>query len=125
MLYCVLLINIILMKQFRLLLIFCLFFTFLSCGSDDSCMTADWIGTYVLDTDTENCPGENVSLVETIEITEGTTANTVNFDGIEADVDGCSLSYTDPFFGLSGSADLDGDKISASAFGCSGTFIRQ
>lgn len=114
------------MKSLKALLLLGVLFSFASCGSDDGdCVAADWIGTYVLDADTQNCASEDVELSDTITITAGTDENSINFDGINAEVTGCNIEATDPFFGLTIEADLDGDEISVSGFGCTGTFIRQ
>ena len=113
------------MKSFKTLLLLGGIFFFVSCGSDGDCTVEDWVGTYTLVPGTEDCPDENIELNSSITISAGSEANTINFDGIEAEISGCSLEYSEPFFGISGSADLDGDDITVSVLGCTGTFTRQ
>ena len=113
------------MKFLNLLLVIFALGMFSSCGDDGDCIASDWIGTYDLDPSTEDCASPDLSISPTITITAGASANTVSFDGLEAEVSGCSISYADPIFGISGDAELDGDRITVSVLGCTGTFIRQ
>ncbi len=113
------------MKVFKALLLVVLTSAFFSCGSDDDCAPIDWVGTYDLDESSASCIDENVEIAEQFVVTLGSTINTVVLDGTEVEVDGCSFNYTDPFFGLSLSGELDGDELSFSGLGCSGTYIRQ
>lgn len=113
------------MKSFKTLLLLGSIFFFVSCGSDGDCTVEDWVGTYTLVPGTDDCSNPDLSLNPTVTISAGADANTINFDGIEAEIDGCSVEYTDTFFGISGSADLDGDDITVSVLGCTGTFTRQ
>ncbi|NNE27874.1 MAG: hypothetical protein HKN09_13595 [Saprospiraceae bacterium] len=113
------------MKFLNLLLVVFLVGFITSCSSDGDCTASDWIGTYDLDPASEDCSDPNVSLSDFIVISAGATEGSIDFDGIEVEVNGCSLTYTDPFFGISGDADLDGDQITTSVLGCTGTFIRR
>jgi hypothetical protein len=113
------------MKLFNLLLLVFGMAIITSCSSDDDCIAADWVGTYVLDASTEDCSSESISLSTEVVITAGFESNSINFDGIEAQVNGCNLTVTEPYFGLTANAKLDGDKIKVDGFGCTGTYIRQ
>lgn len=97
----------------------------MSCGSDDDCIVADWIGVYDLDPNSEDCSDPDLSLNSSITISTGTSTNTIDFDGVEVEVNGCNLTFTDPFFGISGEAQLEGNEITTSVLGCSGKFIRR
>ena len=113
------------MKSRIILFLLGLFICVTSCSSDDECTAEDWIGTYSLDAGSEDCPDENVSLSEQIVITAGSDNSTVVFEGITVDATSCDVEATDPFFGLTVTASLDGDKLTVSGFGCTGTYTRQ
>ena len=113
------------MKSRIILFALGLFICLTSCSSDDECTAENWIGTYILDPGSEDCSSESVSLNEQIVITAGSDNNTVVFEGISADANTCNIEATDPFFGLTITAELDGDQITVSGFGCTGTYTRQ
>ena len=113
------------MKFLNLLLVFFAIGMITSCGSDGDCTTSDWIGTYKLDVDSQDCSSENISLNDIVVIEAGTLTDEIDFDGIEVSVNGCSIEATDPFFGSTITAELDGNQITVSGLGCTGTYIRQ
>jgi hypothetical protein len=105
------------------ILVLFLFTAFLltSCETDENgnCTTSDWIGTYTLDASTENCPDSGtISLSEIIVVSEGSSSGTLNFEGLEAEIDGCSVNESTFIF----SATLNGNSMSLTGFGCSGTY---
>ncbi len=113
------------MNVFKTLLLVVLASAFFSCGSDDDCAPIDWVGTYDLDVTSTSCIDENVELSEQFVVTLGSTSNTIVLDGTEVEVEGCSFEFSDPFFGLTLSGELDGDELKFSGLGCTGTYIRQ
>jgi len=114
--------NYYIMKRFNLfLLIFCISLA-VGCSSDGDfgCTTDDWIGNYTLDSTTLSCIEPDLGLSNIIVITNGNSNGTINFDGIEADLDGCTIA--EQTFQLSGT--LDGIELRFSGFGCTGTYIK-
>ena len=95
---------------------------FMACGGDD-CAQADWLGTYALDKSTEMCEDENEELVDEFVVIAGSSENTINIDGEELTIAGCSSTIT--LYGVLFSFELDGNKLMVEGFGCSGTFTRQ
>lgn len=111
------------MKLLNILLFVCVA-GMMSCGSDDDCVANDWVGTYTLDETTASCSGTGTELSETVTITLGTQANSLDFDGIEVEVTGCSIEIVEPYFGFTIDAELDGDEISVEGLGCTGVYVR-
>lgn len=108
------------MKNIFLASLLLLIFT--ACSDDEgSCSQQDWIGTWVLDSNSATCSDPNVSLIEQATISVGSSSSTIDFDGTELSFDGCSASQE--LFGLN--MELDGDMINVDGLGCTGVYIRQ
>ena len=104
-----------------LTLIFCVFFSMIliSCGSDE-CMQADFVGTWTLDQSTEDCSDPSTTLNDEVIFTAGDTESTLEQDGFTVNINGCSLSYS----GLPATAELNGDRLTISGFGCTGEYTK-
>jgi len=106
------------------ILVFCLICILgYGCSSEPECIESDWIGTYNLDVNSEVCSSSNISLTDQIEILRGSISGTIEVDGMNVEIDGCETVSTNNIFGFT--AILNGDNISFTALGCTGTFIRQ
>ncbi len=100
----------------NLFLILVLLFTLASCGGDDDCLQADWVGTY---TGTEDCNGETADATvvvtasgeDNIVFVIETDASTLTFDPLP--FDGCNVNQSDDdgTFSLDLSVDLDGNDL--------------
>lgn len=102
-----------------LVVVFCLAFC-MSCSSDDDsgCSQQDWVGTYTLDASTAMCSDPNVELSNSVIINSGTSSNSIDFDGLEIDIDGCTAN--EPTFQTT--ITLEGTVIRVEGFGCTGTY---
>ncbi len=106
--------------KLNLFLILALLFTLSSCGGDDDCVQADWLGTY---TGTEDCNGETTDAIITV-TAEGddmivfliaTDVSTAEFDPLPFDGCNVDMSDSDGTLTLDLSVDLDGNDLTLSS----------
>ncbi len=100
----------------NLFLILALLFTLASCGGDDDCLQADWVGTY---TGTEDCNGEIADATMTVSAAGTdmliyfieTSSGTTEFDPLP--FNGCNFNQQDEEDGIRFELDveLDGDML--------------
>lgn len=92
-------------------------FLFTSCG-DDTCVQADWIGTYNLIAGTDSCQDSSLSVADNVIIAAGQTDTSLDFEGFEVNFTNCTATT------FLGTMELDGDKLIL-AGACSAEFERQ
>ncbi len=105
-------------KIFATLLMIASSALFLSSCGDDTCVQADWIGTYNLVAGTDSCQDASVSVADNIIIAAGQTDTSLDFEGFEVNFTNCTATT------FLGTMELDGDKITLSGI-CSAEFERQ
>lgn len=91
------------------------------CSNDDDCTQADWLGTYTLKSNTDECEDEDIEIDPEFTVTAGTASNQIRVDGVDYNFTNCKV--IESTFNIE--IELDGDEIKFEAFGCKGEFKRK
>ena len=107
------------MKSFKKLAALCAVgtaMTFASCGGDN-CEQVDWVGRY--STTTTVCTTSTniiITLNPSFDIVAGNSANTIQFNGIDRNINDCTVSFEQD--SLQWEFELDGSNLAVSIEDC-------